>query len=73
MKGQPILDRVLSILSAVLVPVMALLVHHGVISSQDAVDIGAVWAAAVGSFHAGTAVQRARSAYHVTDGGSGGR
>lgn len=68
MRGQPILDRVLSILSALLVPVGALLVHHGVVSSQDAVDAGAVWAAAVGSFHTGTAVQRARTRYTVTDG-----
>jgi len=67
-KGQPVLDRVLSILSALLVPVMALLVHHHVLSSQDAVDLGAIWAAGVGSFHAGTAVQRARSRYTVTDG-----
>ena len=68
MKGQPVLDRVLSILSALLVPVSALLVHHHVLSAQDAVDLGAVWAAGVGSFHAGTAVQRARSRYHVQDG-----
>lgn len=61
MNAKPTLDRAITLAAAVAAPVLALLIHHHVITAQDGVDLGAIEAAAIGSYHGGAYVQRRHS------------
>lgn len=55
------IDKILGIVAAILTPVMTLLIHHHAISSNDATDIGAIFAGLVVGFHGSTIFQTTRS------------
>ena len=51
------IDRAVTIAAAVATPVLGLLVDQHVISAVASLDVGAIIAAAVASYHGGKAVQ----------------
>lgn len=58
MSAKAVVDKAITVAVAVSTPVLALLIHHHVITASDAVDIGAIEAAAVAAYHGGAYVQR---------------
>lgn len=52
------MDRVVTFIAAISAPLLTLLVDQHVVTALAATDIGAIVAAAVGSYHGGKVVQK---------------